>query len=177
MNKISIYISLTALLLSVFSFFYFSSKSELVYVDINQLLEGYNRTALVKKELDEKSNALKANTDSLMSDWQNELRTYEKERSLMTEKELALKQELLKNKQQQINNYQQTVQQQMQQENQKSTQTVINDINDFVKKYGASHNYRIIFGATGGGNVMYAKESSDLTDEILEALNREYEGR
>ena len=45
----------------------------------------------------------------------------------MTKKELELKQQILSNKQQQLNNYQQAVQKQIAEEDQKSTQTVIND--------------------------------------------------
>ncbi len=109
--------------------------------------------------------------------WQNELKQYEKERSKYSKKELKLKQELLGNKQQQINNYQQAIQQQIKEEDQKSTQTVINDINDYIKEYGKKEGYRIIFGASGSGNIMYAEESSDLTEKVLEGLNAEFEGK
>jgi outer membrane protein len=94
----------------------------------------------------------------------------------MSKKEMELKQELLSNKQQQINSYQKAIQGKIQEEDQKASQTVINDINDYVKEYGKEHSYRIIFGASGSGNVMYADEASDLTDEILEGLNSEYKG-
>ena len=30
-------------------------------------------------------------------------------------------------------------------------------------------------GASGGGNIMYADESSDLTDEVLKGLNAQYD--
>ena len=68
-----------------------------------------------------------------MTDWQKELKLYEKERSSMSKKELELKQQLLSNKQQQINNYQQAIQKQIAEEDKKSSQTLINDINDYVK--------------------------------------------
>ena len=60
----------------------------------------------------------------------------------MSKKELELKQQLLSNKQQQINNYQQAVQKQIQEEDQKATQTVINDINDYVKAFGKEKGYK-----------------------------------
>lgn len=104
------------------------------------------------------------------------LKAYEKERSSMSKKELELKQELLANKQQQINNYQQAVQKQLVEEDKKVTQTVINDINDFVKEYGKKKGYRVIFGATGNGTIMYGEESADLTEIVLKELNAEFEG-
>lgn len=177
MNKLSLPISILALVLSIGSFFYFkSSNSDQVYVDINKLIDGYKRTAEVKAEFDKKAATMQANVDSLMGNWQKELQTYEKDRSGMSKKELALKQELLSNKQQQLNNYRQAIQKQLQEEDQKSTQTVINDINDFVKEYGKSNGYRIILGATGAGTIMYADEGADLTDVVLEKLNAQFEG-
>ena len=94
----------------------------------------------------------------------------------MTKKEKALKQELLANKQQQINNYQQSVQQQIQKENQHITQAVINDINAFVKEYGKENGYKIILGARGNGNIMYADSSKNITKEVLIYLNKKYQG-
>ena len=94
----------------------------------------------------------------------------------MTAKEIELKQQILGNKQQQVNNYQQAIQKQIQEEDKKVTQTVINDINDYVTEYGKKHKFKIIFGASGGGNIMYADKSTDLTESVLEGLNAEFGG-
>lgn len=177
MKKLALPLAFLAVLLSLSSICYFKSSSELVYVDVNKLLEGYDRTKIVKAQFEEKAKTLNANVDSLMVDWQNELKIYEKERSTMSKKELELKQELLGNKQQQINNYQQAIQKQIQEEDKKSTQTVINDINDYVKAYGKKEGHKIIFGASGGGNIMYADDATDLTQDILKGLNAEFQGK
>ena len=176
MSKLALPLSIIAIISSIFSFFYLQSSSDQVYVDVNKLLDGYKRTKIVKAQFEEKAKTLNANVDSLMTDWQNELKAYEKERSKMTKKELELKQQLLGNKQQQINNYQQAIQKQIQEEDKKSTQTVINDINDYIKEYGKKNNHKIIFGASGGGNIMYADDVTDLTQDVLNGLNAEFEG-
>lgn len=169
-------ISILALIFSLLSFFNSIDKENLVYVDVNKLLEDYTRTKIVRSEFEKKAKLLQSNVDSLLVDWQNELKIYEKERSKYSKKELELKQELLGNKQKQVNNYQQAIQKQIQEEDKKATQTVINDINDYVKEYGKENGYKIIFGASGTGNIMYAGEDSDLTEKILEGLNREFRG-
>ncbi|AUC77567.1 OmpH family outer membrane protein [Olleya sp. Bg11-27] len=176
MNKLSFPLAIIALIISVFSFFYLKSSSDQVYVDVNKLLDGYKRTKLVRADFDKKAKTLNANVDSLMTDWQKEIKSYEKERSSMSKKELELKQQLLGNKQQQINNYQEAIQKQIQEEDKKATQTVINDINDYVEEYGKLKGYKIIFGASGSGNIMYASEGADLTEVVLTGLNREFEG-
>lgn len=177
MKRASIVVAIAALLVSAFAVYKSSKSSELVYVDVNKLLEGYKRTKVVRAEFEKKAKTLSSNVDSLVADWQKELKAYEKERSKMSKKELELKQQLLGNKQQQVNNYQQAIQKQIQEEDKKVTQTVINDINDYVTEYGKKHNYKIIFGASGGGNIMYANESTDLTQKVLEGLNKEFKGK
>ncbi|CAL2106283.1 outer membrane protein [Tenacibaculum sp. 190524A02b] len=177
MKKIVLPLSALALVFSIITFFYSQSSSDLVYVDVNKLLDGYKRTKVVRAEFEKKAKVLKSNVDSLVTDWQKELKLYEKERSKFSKKELELKQQLLSNKQQQINNYQQAIQKQIQSEDKKATQTVVNDINDYVKEYGKKKGYKIIFGASGGGNIMYADKSADLTEVVLEGLNSEFEGK
>ena len=178
MNEMALPVAILALVLGAFSLFLnVSSSTQQVYVDVNKLLEGYSRTATVRAEYETKAATLRANVDSLVGNWQQELKDYEKERASLSKKELELKQELLATRQQQINNYQQAVQKQLQEEDQKVTQTVINDINDFVKTYGKEKGYEIILGATGSGTLMYADEATDLTKDVLTQLNAQYEGR
>lgn len=175
MKNVPFYAAIAAVVLSVVAIYMAKSSSQLVYVDVNKLIQGYSRTKIAKAEFDKKANVMKANIDSLVGNWQKELKNYEKERASLPPKELKLKQELLGNKQQQINGYQEAIQKKIQEEDKKMTQTVINDINDYIKEYGKKHNYKIIFGASGGGNIMYADESSDLTEEVLKGLNEEYD--
>lgn len=177
LSKTAFPISIIAIAISIFSFFYFQTSSELVYVDVNKLMEGYERTKIVNAEMKAKAKTLNANVDSLLSNWKKKLAEYEKNRSSLTEKELELKQKLLANKQQQINNYQKAVQKQIQEGDQKSLQTVVNDINTYVKAYGKKHGYAIIFGANGNGSIMYASEATDLTQEVLKGLNAEFKGK
>ena len=114
MKKTVFTLAVLAIGISMVSFFYTQKSSELVYVDVNKLIDGYKRTKVEKARFEERAKTLNANVDSLMVDWQNELKTYERERSKMSKKELELKQQLLGNKQQQLNNYQQAIKKQIQ---------------------------------------------------------------
>jgi outer membrane protein len=175
MKQIKTILPFLAILLALIAVYYAKTSSQLVYVDVNKLVEGYKRTKVAKIEFDKKAGTMKSNVDTLLAGWQKELKNYEKERSTLSSNELKLKEQLLGNKQQQINNYQEAIQKQIQEEDKKITQTVINDINDYVKEYGKKHGHKIIFGASGGGNIMYAEESTDLTEKVLKGLNEEYD--
>ena len=49
-------------------------------------------------------------------------------------------------------------------------------INQFMSDYGKENNYDYIFGATGQGNIMFAKESNDISKEVIEYINQKYSG-
>lgn len=50
-------------------------------------------------------------------------------------------------------------------------------INDKVKEYGNQEGYDYIFGASGNGSLMYAKDSHNITDDIVDFVNKKYESR
>ena len=87
MKRLPLILSAIAILFATISFYFAKSSSQLVYVDVNKLIEGYNRTKIVKAEFEKKATIMKGNIDSLMSGWQKELQTYEKERASLSPKE------------------------------------------------------------------------------------------
>ena len=50
-----------------------------------------------------------------------------------------------------------------------------NQLNSYVQEYGKANSYDFIQGATGSGSMMYAREDLDITDEIIEYVNKKYE--
>ena len=50
-------------------------------------------------------------------------------------------------------------------------------INDGIKEYGDTHGYDFIFGATGDGSLMFARESTNVTDSVIQFINRKYSGK
>ena len=97
-----------------------------------------------------------------------------KERSAMTKKENELKQELLRNKQQQVGNFQQAIQRQSEEEDNKLSAEVVNEVNAYIQEYGEHHHYKIIIGANSSGNVLYAQDGVDITQDVLKGLNEAY---
>ena len=61
-------------------------------------------------------------------------------------------------------------------ESQKRIDGLLKQINQYVKDYGKKNNYSYIYGATGNGSLMYARESDDISDEIIKYINKKYEG-
>lgn len=64
-------------------------------------------------------------------------------------------------------------------DNQKSTEyttQIWKQVRQYVKEYGDQQGYDFIFGLQQGGAVMYAKEGTDITEELTQFINRKYEG-
>jgi len=49
-------------------------------------------------------------------------------------------------------------------------------INQYLDDYGKENGYDIIFGATGQGNIMFAKQKDDISKEVSEYINTRYSG-
>jgi outer membrane protein len=50
-------------------------------------------------------------------------------------------------------------------------------INDEAMNFGKENGYDYILGAAGNGNMMYAKDQLNVTDEFIEYLNTRYTGK
>lgn len=168
---------LLVIILTYLSVNYFTAEKEMVYVDSSKLLENYEGMKVAKEAYQKNVSVWQANVDSLTTEVQESLMKFEKDRSSMTEKELVLSKELLKSKQQTLINYQKAIREKAQQEDAKLTQEVVVTINAYMKEYGEKNKYDIIFGATEIGNIVYANNAIDITEKVLEGLNKQYTER
>lgn len=47
-------------------------------------------------------------------------------------------------------------------------------LNPFIEDFGRERGYSYIYGANGTGNVLYASPDLDITDELIEYVNKRY---
>ncbi len=52
-----------------------------------------------------------------------------------------------------------------------------NRVNSGIEEYGKEKGYQYIFGTKGDGNLMYADDNLDITNEVIVYLNKNYEGK
>lgn len=153
-------------------------NQEPLYIDVNLLVNGYEGMKEARKEFQQQQQLLEADADSILGVWKNELTKYEKERSGMSAKEREAREELLDMKGQQVSAVMEATKRKIAEQEKKQTEQVLAQVNDFIKRYGKEKKHRLILGANGTGNILYAPEELNITNEVLEALNKEYaEGR
>jgi outer membrane protein len=167
--SILIAISIVFILLQSFVF----SRNKIVYVDSAKLLNGYKAMVEAKREFEKKQDVWNANIDSLTRTVRISIASYEKTAATGTEKERQLAKELIGGKQRQLYDYQNAVKQNAAEEQQKTTQSVLSTVNSYLMRYGKKNNYKLILIASGG-NIAYADSDIDITDKVVEDLNKEY---
>ena len=165
-----------ALTCAVLVFYFFDRNgNEIVYVDSFKLFSNYKGTLAVKSEYEKKLTTWRSNIDTLTNEFNYEVSTYEKAKSKMSAKERQLSEELLGNKRKQLENYRSAIADNAAKEDKETIAKVTSEINDFLKKYGESHHFEYILGATNTGNVIYASHGKDITDDVLNELNNTYQ--
>lgn len=176
-TKINLAVGIVNLSVLIFLAYVVFFQQKVVYVDSAKLLNDYKGMQAARATYQQKATTWKANIDTLTNEVKQQIFQYEKESPKMTAKERQLSQELIRTKQNQLAQYQNALNTQAQQEDQKMTGEVVSQINAYLKKYGESNGYRIILAATEYGNLAYADETLDITEEVLEGLNKEYTGK
>jgi len=137
-----------------------NSKVKICYVNPNKLLQGY-RGATTQHEL----------FQAKAQGWQQRVDSLSTELQALNQAPTATR----TNKEQQLLHYREAIQQQAQKEDQRLTKAVLGEINAYLKQYGEQHNYTFILGATESGNIVYAAEGTDITEDVLKGLNAQYD--
>lgn len=137
-----------------------SSSMRSSYVNPNKLLQSYHGATAQHELFKAKAQNWQQRVDSLSAELQALRKAPATTRAT---------------KEQQLLRYRDAVQQQAQQENQRLTQAVLAEINAYLKQYGKDKGYTFIFGATESGNIVYAADGTDITEDVLKGLNAQYD--
>ncbi len=151
-----------------------SPRAKLVYVDSEKLVNGYKGMQEARAEYQKKSATWKANIDTLTDEIQQAIAKYEKESPGMSPRERKVTEELIRSRQKQLVDYQAALRSQASQEDEQMSKAVLSEINGYLKRYGQEHGYTIILAATNYGNIAYADDELDITEEVLQGLNQAY---
>ena len=147
------------------------------FVDNGVLINEYQERKDVEATLNTKIEAFKIRTDSLRSAFELEIKEAELKARKMSQSAIQKLSQELQQKEQVLSQRVQFEQQQIAQESQTLNDSIINRVKEFVQAYGKSNSYNYILGSNEAGSVLYGEETSDLTQEILKALNESYSSK
>ena len=168
-KKIALTVSVILVLASVTSFITLN-RLKVAYVNTYSV---YNEFKL-KKELEEKLNKTQLTRKVLLDSLRVKIQMASINKSKSDDKEFYIRMENMK--QMYFEKEKQYTEENTAQA-QKYTDEVWQQLNQYIKEYGTENGYDYIMGATGEGNLMFAKEQHDISKELIQYVNEKYNGK
>lgn len=173
-NKIVISL-LVGLSLMVGFCLYKSMNTPIVkYVRSADLIYGFDGMKEAHLLQQKSSGEIKARLDTLQMDFQHAVNKYNEQFSKLSKAERTTREKILRMQEDNLRKYSQKTEESIKEQDEKLTVGVLNQVNAFVEEYAKKMNYDIVLGTTSSGNILYAKEQMDITDEVIKALNEQY---
>jgi outer membrane protein len=142
-----------------------SKKDKIVYIDNVELFSGFK----MKQELEKKYKEVEGLRKSILDSLFNEIKlkvelNKESENAMMVmKKEYLMKKEMFEKENSET----------MAQYNDQ----IWNQLNEYTKQFGEENEYDYVLGANGQGVLMYAKDTKNVTKELLEFANKKFNGK
>lgn len=151
------------------------TQTKIAYVNVEDVLKEYEGAKKAEEEMKAQSDQISSQLDQMAMAFQQKVQAYQETSKSLSESVRREQEQGLMQEQQQIQQRQQMAQQQVQSEGQKKVDMINDEIETFLTDYAKSKGFSIILGTTEQTKtVMYADESLDITDAVIDALNVAY---
>ncbi len=163
-------LSIAVLALMVFTS---CQKQKIAFLDNGKVINQVELKKAVEEKYKQKEAALSQKTDSLKLAFQTEVQEASTLASKMKDQnKIQQLSQSFQQKEQMLSRQIQTEQQNLANGYRTEIDSVIKTVKIFVKDYGKTKGYDYILGTSDNtASVMYAKESTDLTEEIIKAFD------
>ncbi len=160
------------LALCIMAYFLFTKKAKVACVDNTKVISSYPGIEQAAKKLQAKELELKGKADTLSQEFQIKLREYEKNKSSMNTAEIQSAETELRMMQDRYQHFSTINDEKFKKEQIEVTEKAIEEINKVIARYAKDKGYSVVLGANATGSVVYADETIDITDEIINILNK-----
>ena len=175
MNK---YIGFTSVSISFvslgFSIWLFFSTPKIAVMRSAIVIQKYEGMKEARRSFESKAGLWQANIDTLTFDFQREVNKFNSNYKKMSAAEKAEAQQSLSEQQKTLEQYKKAVYAKAKEAEEEYTAGALNQINSFIQEYAKVHGYSVVMGTTDAGNILYGADAIDITDAILEGLNKSY---
>ncbi len=177
-GKTSLFTKWILLLLAIFSGYAavlgtisFFDIPKIGYVDSSILLEKYQGAIDAREKIKKQTDEWQDNINTLESELGKLNKEIVEENNAWNKEMRKLKQEAFLKKQNELVRYSRAVNDKAVKLERELTGPVFNTINAYISDFGKIYGYDMIFGTVAGGNILYAKEPVNLTNEFLAYMN------
>ncbi|MCM8792132.1 MAG: OmpH family outer membrane protein [Candidatus Omnitrophica bacterium] len=163
MNKLPIVL----IVLSMFFITSLAYAQKLGYVDLRRLFEEYNKTKDYDKILEDKQKTYESERESKVKD----IKQLQDKIDLLSDKEKEPKKKELDAKIKALQEFDRYQTQDLRREKDEKMREILKDIESAISEYAKKGNYTLVFNDRV---LVYQDKSLDITDEVLEILQKMY---
>jgi len=149
----------------------------IAYVNIDTIISDYQFFIDKRADLNDKMGESEAELQLKSRNFEREVRDFQEQmnKGLITRTKAQMLQQELAQKEQELYATRDNIAQQLSEEEQVMLRQGLNRIMKFLEEYNQEHNYRYILSKTFGSQVLYADKSLNITRDVLEGLNEQYQ--
>ncbi|MFY7829586.1 MAG: OmpH family outer membrane protein [Flectobacillus sp.] len=148
---------------------------KVVFVNTDSLLANYQFYKDAQKEFENKGYRLQVDLGQRERALQTEGAAIQQRAQAMTQAELQAADMMLRKKAGELQQYSQQKQAALAQEQAKKQEELYTNIREYIKKHNAENKYEFVLGySSNGGGILYADNAVDVTQQIIDGLNKEY---
>jgi outer membrane protein len=148
----------------------------IVFVNIDSIIFHFDMYSDRREELITKQKNADAELNSKGIQYQNGVKDYQEKvnKGLVTRATAAQMEQALLQQQQDLVNLRDKLQSDLMEEEQVMNRQIIEYITKFLEENKSDYNYQFILGKSFGSVVLYSNSSLEITQRVLEALNKKY---
>ncbi len=144
------------------------------YIDTSKLMEESIEAKDIEAKYKEKSKVMGSQLEAEVNKFKSEAASFKDNAQKNGEAWAQQKGTELQKKEQQLNYAQQAMLQQLQQESGVEMDSLVKKYRKIIKDYGKEKGYEYIYGTGESASILYAKDSYDISKEIIKMINDKY---
>lgn len=144
------------------------------YIDITKLLDESTEAKDIEEKYKGKSKEMGGQLEAEVAKWKSEAADFKKNAMVNGQAWAQQKGGELQQREQELNYAQQSILQQLQQESGAEMDTLVKGYKKVIKDYGKEKGFDYIYGTGEVATILYAKDSYEITKEIVKVVNDKY---
>lgn len=151
-----------------------SGDLKIAFVYTDSVINKYEFFKKKSEEITEKGKKLDSDLQSRAKGFEQEVAIFQQTGGNMTQNQARAKQDELMQKEQNLVAYRNNLMQELSADESKLLNEVYEQVQAFMKDYAKENGIDIILSHTRGGAMWYANDAIDVTNSVVEGLNKKY---
>ena len=146
----------------------------IAFVYTDSVINKYDYFKAKSEELTEKGKKFEGDLQGRATGFQQEVQTFQQTGGNMTVNQQRAKQEELAKKEQNLMTYRDNLMQELSADEAALYSEVYDRVQAYLKSYAENNDLTMVLSYTRGGAVWYGNDVLDITESVIEGLNKEY---